>query len=364
MMKFIVHKLCSILRFWFSLVLLSYYLANCNIMVMALANNNTINTNNNITKHQQLTPTKQSLPPTLIKQPPHKQLFEVLHYSQRPFLLECEAIGAPEPTYSWLKNGFKFQYDSDPSLANRIIRQPGRGTLVFTRPQNEDEGLYQCLAENRYGLSLSNTVSLRAYELNAFANDDITNVVANESQPLTIACNAPVGYPKPTISWLIQSSSGIALVNAINDNPRLAVDPEGNLHFSNVTQSDMLTDAVYTCSVASPFKTSYRIGQKTHLMVRPSSSKADFNNQTTSTTTNKQFQFIEPHKQYVSPSTIGLKGESLELFCIFGGTPLPQIDWIKQNGLIRDFVRRTNHGKSLTFDHLELEDEGNIYKIR
>lgn len=54
--------------------------------------------------------------------------------------------GNPEPTYTWKKNGMDFSYVA---YDKRITQQPRRGSLVFTKPQAMDEGLYQCFAENK-----------------------------------------------------------------------------------------------------------------------------------------------------------------------------------------------------------------------
>lgn len=285
-------------------------------------------------------------PPTMIKQPPpDEKLFEVFQSSdaeqaERPFVLECEAKGNPEPTYTWKKNGMDFSYVA---YDKRITQQPRRGSLVFTKPQAIDEGLYQCFAENKHGRSVSNAVFLKKAELNSFSNGEVLDVYAEEGQPLTIPCNPPTGYPKPQVFWIIQSKSG-ALINGINSS-RLSVDPEGNLHFSNVTQKDMLPDALYACSATSTFKTTYRVGRRTNLRVESSG--------TTGQTS------YSPVKQYTSPPQIPtIRGKSLELFCIYGGTPLPEVSWVKRNGKIRDGVRRTNFGKTLRFPKVEFGDEG------
>lgn len=57
-----------------------------------------------------------------------------------------------------MKNGLDFEYVA---YDKRISQQPRRGTLVFTKPEDIDEGLYQCFASNRYGISVSNAVFLR-----------------------------------------------------------------------------------------------------------------------------------------------------------------------------------------------------------
>lgn len=286
-------------------------------------------------------------PPTMIKQPPHEKLFEVFQGSdadqvERPFVLECEAKGNPEPTYVWKKNGIEFSYVA---YDKRITQQPRRGSLVFTKPQAMDEGLYQCFASNKHGTSVSNAVFLKKAELNSFSSNEISTLYATEGEPYTIPCHPPTGYPKPQVFWIIQSDSG-ALINGINSS-RLSVDPEGNLHFSNVTQKDTLTDAVYACSATSTFKTTYRIGRRTRLNVEPSG--------TTGQTS------YPPTKQYVSPPNVpALKGKRLDLFCVFGGTPLPEITWVKRRGNIREGVTKTNYGKTLTFPKVEFSDEGRL----
>ena len=43
----------------------------------------------------------------------------------------------------------------------RIAIQPGVGTLIFARPIERDEAIYQCFARNEVGISLSVKVNLR-----------------------------------------------------------------------------------------------------------------------------------------------------------------------------------------------------------
>ena len=43
----------------------------------------------------------------------------------------------------------------------RIAIQPGVGTLIFARPLERDEAIYQCFAENEVGIALSVKVNLR-----------------------------------------------------------------------------------------------------------------------------------------------------------------------------------------------------------
>ncbi|KAH9364496.1 hypothetical protein HPB48_018686 [Haemaphysalis longicornis] len=93
-------------------------------------------------------------PPAIVRVPPHELLFHVASAPDEdptPFLLECDAVGDPEPNYEWTKNNESFDYAADHS---RVSKQRGRGTLVFTAPEDRDEGLYQCRASNEHGTAL------------------------------------------------------------------------------------------------------------------------------------------------------------------------------------------------------------------
>ncbi|QQP38167.1 Uncharacterized protein FKW44_018670, partial [Caligus rogercresseyi] len=102
---------------------------------------------------------------------------------------------------------------------------------------------------------------------------------------------------------------------------RITVDPEGTLWFSNVTKHDSSEDFLYACSASSYFRNEYKVGNKVHLQVIQSGSNAGLQNKR------------EPVFQYANKrSEIALRGKEMKLWCIFGGTPLPEIRWRKQGG--------------------------------
>lgn len=282
-------------------------------------------------------------PPTMIKQPPHEQLYRVAHNQDEkdhPFTLDCEAKGVPEPEYRWTKNGDIFEYDV---YDKRISQQPRSGTLVFTKPEDVDEALYQCFATNSRGTSVSNAVFLRKAELKSFTDVEPREVAETEGNPLTLNCNPPTGYPKPIIFWMIQSLSGS--LRTINSS-RITVDPEGNLHFSNVTQDDFLDDAVYACSATSESRNEYKFGSKIILKVEASGASGQKSH--------------KPTKQYMSPPNIvALRGRPLELTCIFGGTPLPEVRWSKKGTeMYSSRFTYLNYGKTLQIRNVDFNDAG------
>lgn len=285
-------------------------------------------------------------PPRIIKQPPTDELlFQVAQQANendKPFIVECEAEGEPAPKYRWIKNGKKFDWQA---YDDRMSQQPGRGTLVITSPRDEDLGQYQCFAENEHGVATSNSVFVRKAELNSFKDELPKTLTANEGDPFKLQCQPPDGWPKPNVYWLIQSTDGG--IRSIN-NSRMTLDPEGNLWFSNVTHNDASNDFYYACSATSVFRNEYKLGNRVLLDVVQTG---------ISPTQNRH----APVRQYVTrKNEVALRGKRVELYCIYGGTPLPQIVWSKDGRQINwgDRITQGNYGKSLIIRHATFEDAG------
>lgn len=290
-------------------------------------------------------------PPLITKQPQSDEiLFQVAEKSSeddKPFLIECEAEGEPAPTYRWIKNGKPFEwavYD------DRMTVQPGRGTLVITKPREEDIGQYQCFATNEYGTASSNSVFVRKAELNSFKEEIPQNMTALEGKPFRLQCQPPDGWPKPVVHWMIMSV-GTQLLQSIN-NSRMTLDPEGNLWMSNVTRLDSSSTPggnyfYYICTASSPIKNELKLGNRVLLDVIQAQAPGLNKYPVTS--------------QYVSrKNQEAINNRRLELFCIFGGTPLPQVVWTKNGAPIQwnDRVTQGHYGKSLIIDSIRSMDEG------
>lgn len=285
------------------------------------------------------------LPPHITKQvPPDEILFQVAlpNENEKPFIIECEADGDPPPEYYWIKNGKDFAWQT---YDDRISQQPGRGSLVITKPRDEDIGQYQCFARNKWGTATSNSVFVRKAELNTFREEPVATVKAKEGDPHQFVCHPPDGWPKPIVNWIIQATDGA--IRSINSS-RITLDPEGNLWFSNVTRQDNSDDFTYTCIANSPFRRDLKLGTQIALRIDPTG---------TSPGQNKR----APVQQYVTrKQEIALRDKTVQLFCIFGGTPLPQTVWFK-NGRplqVSDRVSQGNYGKSLVIKHVTVDDEG------
>ncbi|KAJ8955459.1 hypothetical protein NQ318_003559 [Aromia moschata] len=130
--------------------------------------------------------------------PTDEVLFQVESSGEndKPFYIECEAIGEPAPKYYWIKNGKKFEWQT---YDDRISQQTGRGTLSISKPSDVDLGQYQCFAENQYGIA-----NIELY-----------------------------GWPKPTVHWMyFYTNGGFKTINS----SRMTLDPEGNLCSTSTTK--------------------------------------------------------------------------------------------------------------------------------
>ncbi|XP_018330369.1 neuroglian [Agrilus planipennis] len=283
-------------------------------------------------------------PPRIVKQPPTDEvLFQVgADENDKPFYIECEAIGEPAPRYRWIKNGKHFDWQA---YDDRISQQPGRGTLSIAKPKDVDIGQYQCFAENEWGVATSNSVFMRKAELNSFKIAPPLAATGQEGEPFKLSCQPPDGWPKPKVYWMIQyTTDGFKSIN----NSRMTLDPEGNLWFSNLTREDASDNFMYACAASSSTKLEYKLGNRVLLNVIASG---------VSPSQNKH----EPVLQYVTrKNEVALRGKSVELFCIFGGTPLPQTVWSKNGKLIHssDKITQGNYGKSLIIKMVDFDDEG------
>ncbi|XP_065166394.1 neuroglian isoform X2 [Atheta coriaria] len=283
-------------------------------------------------------------PPRIIKQPPTDEvLFQVgVDENDKPFYIECEAVGEPAPKYRWIKNGKHFDWQT---YDDRISQQPGRGTLSIAKPKDEDLGQYQCFAENEYGVATSNSVFMRKAELNSFKAQPPLSLTGQEGEPYKLSCQPPDGWPKPKVYWVkLLNSDAFKAIN----NSRMTLDPEGNLWFSNLTKQDATDGFMYACAAASSTKLEYKLGNRVLLKVITTGVSAAQNKH-------------EPVKQYVTrKNEVALRGKKVELYCIYGGTPLPQTVWTKDGRQIlsTERVQQNNYGKSLVINLVDFDDEG------
>ncbi|XP_022162397.1 neuroglian-like isoform X2 [Myzus persicae] len=239
-----------------------------------------------------------------------------------------------------MKNGKNFDWQA---YDDRIAQQPDSGSLVITKPRDEDFGQYQCFAENAWGIATSKSVMVVKAELNLFNNEPNLYIDAQEGEPFKLTCHPPTAWPKPTVIWLKTTKDDILTTV---DNSRMTIDPEGNLWFSYVMQSD--ASFTYYCYASSFSMNEYKYGNPVNINVI----------QTAGTILQNKYP---PIQQYVTRrNEVSLLNKTVELFCIYGGIPLPQTIWLKDGRAIQfnKQITLTNYGKSLIIKEIQFEDRG------
>ncbi|XP_059893843.1 contactin 1b [Gadus macrocephalus] len=135
--------------------------------------------------------------------------------------MRCVASGKPFPFIRWYKDGYMF----------------GKGELKFSSITFDDSGMYQCLAENYYGIKYANA-ELRViacaptFELNPVKKQ----LLGARNGRVVIECR-PRAAPRPRFTW----TKGKEL---LYNNSRISLMYDGSLEILNATKND---EGVYTC---------------------------------------------------------------------------------------------------------------------
>uniref|UniRef100_A0A671MK57 Contactin-5 n=1 Tax=Sinocyclocheilus anshuiensis TaxID=1608454 RepID=A0A671MK57_9TELE len=104
---------------------------------------------------------------------------------------ECRATGKPRPTYRWLRNGEPLNSQSRVEMVN--------GELIIHRLQQADSGMYQCIAENKYG-AIYSSAELKILASAPMFSTNPFRLIATVGKDVSLECR-PRASPKPRISW-------------------------------------------------------------------------------------------------------------------------------------------------------------------
>uniref|UniRef100_A0A0N5AA85 Ig-like domain-containing protein n=1 Tax=Syphacia muris TaxID=451379 RepID=A0A0N5AA85_9BILA len=117
-------------------------------------------------------------------------------------ILRCEATGNPPPEYTWYRNGTVLDIKA---FNGNIQVLPKKGSIRFLKVQISDAGNYQCVAKNRYGVALSETILLNHTFISLFTESNkVVYKEVNVSGNLHVKCNPPISSPPAEISWILQ----------------------------------------------------------------------------------------------------------------------------------------------------------------
>ncbi|XP_062597983.1 contactin-like [Saccostrea cucullata] len=160
--------------------------------------------------------------------------------------IECNAIGNPQPSYSWHRTDVTGSVEEVISMS--AFYTISNGKLTFNQiNEKRDAGDYHCEASNIYGSIRSAPAKVTFGSIAQFPNvpQGVTRVALYQGTYLN--CNPPTHKPAISYQWMKGRSF---LIQSLNSYFFLSAD--GNLYFSEVQQND---EGDYHCIVtlkASP----------------------------------------------------------------------------------------------------------------
>ena len=148
--------------------------------------------------------------------------------------LNVRVQGNPQPDVYWRKGRKTIN-----PLTGRFRILPG-GTLQIVGVRREDEGTYDCFADNGLGPPVSQQVVLavdKPRDLAAKIMETPGDIVMSLNAPATLYCMA-YGFPKPTVTWW----KGTEMLPLTSD--RVTQGDDFTLKLNSVSLSDL---GPYTC---------------------------------------------------------------------------------------------------------------------
>ncbi|MEQ2309240.1 Contactin-1 [Ameca splendens] len=135
--------------------------------------------------------------------------------------MRCVASGKPFPFIRWYKDGYMY----------------GKGELKFSSLTFDDSGMYQCIAENYWGIKYANAeLRVVAWAPTFELNPVKYHLLGAKDGRVVIECK-PRAAPKPRYTW---TKGKEVLFNT----SRVSVMPDGSLEIRNATKND---EGFYTC---------------------------------------------------------------------------------------------------------------------
>eukprot|EP00111_Clytia_hemisphaerica_P021271 TCONS_00062616-protein len=161
-------------------------------------------------------------------------------YTDSSATLNCLVTGLPTINITWYRNGIPMTHSSDSHavLKNNSIELIGLNW--------EDNGIFQCGAENYAGLFFVNQ-QLKVQNISAEIIGWSPKYYIHFNLAATIPCKT-IGAPKPKITWLVNSTK-------IEQNSKYSFNKNGSLVIQNIQASDQ---GKYTCTASNYIDTDYK----------------------------------------------------------------------------------------------------------
>nr|BAE94191.1 L1-like cell adhesion molecule [Dugesia japonica] len=251
-------------------------------------------------------------PPSFVYQPNKNEVYQNLE----ALMLRCVATGSPSPTYTWLKNNKVFDFSIN---VGRYTKWPNEGTMILALPNDDDDGIYQCIAENSHGKAYSIKSNVRRAEIQNFKNKDPEKITARQGEYLLLKCEVPVCFPPPIVVWQ-KIKNGIA--ELIKESSKYVMDIDGNLYITGLTMED--DQAKFSCTVYNQRMRMTKSDKEHWITVIPGQSNLPVV---------LRFRSLQPMN--------GRVGDKLVLRCILSGYPSPNYKWTVK-GQDKSILERPN----------------------
>ncbi|XP_062319735.1 contactin-3 [Osmerus eperlanus] len=169
---------------------------------------------------------------------------------------ECKANGKPKPSFSWLKNGENVMAEGRVQMEN--------GALSIAALNLSDNGMYQCVAENKHGIIYSSAELMVLASPPSFSKNPLRALLkARSGSEVTLECK-PQASP-PAISLWKKGN------DILQKTERITLLPNGTLKIANVSRKDA---GSYTCIAKNQFGTASTTGrllitEPTRITLRP-----------------------------------------------------------------------------------------------
>lgn len=251
--------------------------------------------------------------------------------------LSCSAGGYPTPSYIW----YKELYSNDNITVIKLdpLQNPryttSGGNLIIHDPQQiQDQGTYHCVAKNRFGSIISESVELNfGYILEFNLQRSSENGEMNWGKSLY--CDPPQHYPDVRYYW-----SRDFFPNFVEEDQRVFVSHDGSLYFSSLETKDR---ANYSCNVQSTVSDTGRNGPFFNLQVVSHPHYQDL-----------IFANTFPKKFPEAP----IAGRDIRLECMAFGYPVPSYNWTRLNGNLPRYSYQENFNRVLVIKNSTVNDNG------
>uniref|UniRef100_A0A8C5FQA4 Contactin 3b n=1 Tax=Gadus morhua TaxID=8049 RepID=A0A8C5FQA4_GADMO len=237
------------------------------------------------------------------------------------------------PCQIWSLNGTLIDLRSD------YRRHMSGGNLTISGlDRDQDTGIYQCTASNKWGSLLSHRASLQFAYLENYKTQTVRSAVnVREGQGVVLLCGPPTHSGELTFAWIFNEYPYFVQ----QDTRRFISQETGSLYVAKVESSDV---GNYTCVVNNTITREKVLSLPTPLVLRNDGVMGEY----------------EPKIEVHFPDSIpAAKGSTVKLECFALGNPVPEISWRRTSGVpFPGKVKMRNSNAVLEIPNFQQEDTG------